>query len=126
METIFDQAQESGLEPPVITIIGEVVTLRDSLRWFDNRPLTNKRILITRDKSQSRTLSQMLLERGANPIELPTIEFAPPETYHDFDKVLEQLHRYDWIVFTSAHGVQGFFDRTSRDIINLPSCVNRM
>ncbi len=109
--TISRQAHEADLGPPIITIVGEVVSLRDQLQWHDNLPLSNKRILITRDKLESRTLSQMLLERGATPIELPTIEFAPPESYRDFDQILRQIQMYDWIVFTSVHGVKGFFDR---------------
>ena len=59
--TISRQAHEADLGPPIITIVGEVVSLRDQLQWHDNLPLSNKRILITRDKLESRTLSQMLL-----------------------------------------------------------------
>lgn len=34
---IIDTAQAAGLQPPVVVVIGEVVTLRDRLHWFEDR-----------------------------------------------------------------------------------------
>lgn len=111
LDNIISKGQKAGLSAPIIAVVGEVVSLRDSLNWFDNRPLHNKRILITRDQIQSRTLSQILAQRGAQPIELPTIEIAPPENYNALDVALQEINDYDWVIFTSVNGVQGFFER---------------
>ena len=111
LDNITTKGQEAGLGAPVIIVVGEVVSLRDSLNWFDNRPLHNKRILITRDQIQSRALSQILSQRGAQPIELPTIEIAPPENYNALDVALQKINDYDWVIFTSVNGVKGFFER---------------
>ena len=111
LDNITSKGQEAGLGPPVVVVIGEVVSLRDSLNWFDTRPLHNKRILITRDRFQSRALSQILAQRGAQPVELPTIEIAPLENYDNLDGALRQINEYDWVIFTSVNGVQGFFKR---------------
>ena len=83
----------------------------NSLSWFDNRPLRNKRILITRDRFQTRALAQTLTQRGAHPIELPTIEVLPPKNYKALETALDHINQYNWIIFTSVNGVHGFFER---------------
>ncbi|MCX6022179.1 MAG: uroporphyrinogen-III synthase, partial [Chloroflexi bacterium] len=98
-------------EPPAVIIVGEVVALRDRLRWFDNRPLTGKRVLITRSRDQAGRLGQLLAAYGAEPLEVPSIAIAPPDDYGALDGALSNLAAYQWIVFTSVNGVQGFFDR---------------
>lgn len=129
LDNIATKGREADLGPPVIAVIGEVVSLRDSLNWFDNRPLHNKRILITRDHMQSRLLSKFLAQRGAQPIELPTIEIAPPESYNALDVAVQQINEYDWIIFTSVNGVQGFFKHLysqgwdSRHLSNIRFCT---
>lgn len=111
LDNITNKSQEAGLGPPVVVVVGEVVSLMNSLSWFDNRPLRNKRILITRDRFQSRALAQILAQQGAHPIELPTIEVMPPENYNALDTVLDHINQYNWIIFTSVNGVQSFFER---------------
>jgi len=111
LDNIASKGQEAGLGPPVIAVVGDVVSLRNSLSWFDSRPLHNKRILITRDRFQSRALSQILAQRGATPVELPTIEIAPAENLDTLDEALHHIHKYSWVIFTSVNGVQGFFNR---------------
>ena len=104
-------AGKSGLKPPVVAIVGEVVRLRQSLRWFDNRPLTGKRVLVTRTRSQAGALSELLVERGAEAIELPTIEMRPMNDLPDLDLALEDLGSYEWVVFTSVNAVDAVFGR---------------
>lgn len=108
---IREKADDAGLAPPVVAVIGEVVQLRDRLRWFDNRPLFGKRVLVTRTRAQAGALSDLLYREGAEPLEAPTIHIEVLEDHSALDAALESLSEYDWVVFTSANTVQAVFDR---------------
>jgi uroporphyrinogen-III synthase len=73
--------------------------------------LVNKRILITRSRAQADEFASALIAEGALPVFLPVIEIVPPDDFSDFDRALKKLDVYDWIVFTSVHGVGAFFNR---------------
>jgi uroporphyrinogen III methyltransferase/synthase len=107
---------EAGLTPPLVTVVGPVVRLRDTLRWFDNRPLFGKRVLVTRAAEQAGVLSHALAEAGAEPIELPAIEIVPRVDRKALRQALDRLDaaEYDWLVFSSANGVDIFFDELRR------------
>jgi len=111
LSNIVGRAANSGLKPPVVAVIGEVVQLRDRLRWFDNQPLFGKRILVTRTRSQAGVFSKLLAQRGAQAIELPTIEIGPIDDYRELDDALRELGRYEWVVFSSTNAAQAVFDR---------------
>jgi uroporphyrinogen III methyltransferase/synthase len=66
---IVAKAEKHRLTAPAVIVVGEVVRLREKLRWFDNRPLFGKRILVTRARRQASALSRLLARRGAQPIE---------------------------------------------------------
>ena len=108
---IADRARESGIAPPVAVVIGDVVRLRDRLRWFDSRPLFGKRVLVTRSRTQASTLSELLALEGAEPIEAPTIEVRPLDDTSELDAAVRDLSRYRWAVFTSANAVDALFGR---------------
>ena len=103
--------EKRKLLPPAILIVGEVVRLREGLRWFDTRPLFGRNILVTRAREQASRLSAGLEEAGAHCIEAPAIRIAPPETYADLDRAIANLPSYTWTIFTSANGVEAFFAR---------------
>ncbi len=113
---IATRVAEAGLMPPLVTVVGHVVGLRDTLRWFDNRPLFGKRVLVTRALEQASVLSQALAEAGAEPIELPAIEIVPRVDRKALRQALDRLDaaEYDWLVFSSANGVDIFFDQLRR------------
>jgi len=111
LETIAAQALETGFLPPAVLVVGEVVKLREKLRWFDNRPLFGKRILVTRSRSQSSELSSRLRALGAQTVEFPTIEITPMDDYGDLDNAIGRLDDFSWILFTSVHGVCIFYER---------------
>lgn len=113
LENIVQRAKERGLSAPVVIVVGEVVQLRETLRWFDDRPLFGKRILVTRARHQASTLSRLLAERGAQPIELPTIEIRSLISTEELDRAILRLGDYQWLVFTSVNGVNAFFARLS-------------
>nr|MBI3613869.1 uroporphyrinogen-III C-methyltransferase [Nitrospirota bacterium] len=114
LTTIVAKAQAAALEPPTVIVVGEVVRLRDQLNWFETRPLFGKRILVTRAKEQAGELTQLLRAYGADPVECPTIQIVPPESWEELDGAVARLSRYRWLVFTSVNGIRPFMDRLRR------------
>jgi uroporphyrinogen III methyltransferase/synthase len=111
--TVADIAQRavaSGFKAPAVAVFGGVVALRDSLNWYEKRPLLGKRIVVTRTRKQASALSNKLRALGAHVIELPTIRIEPPSDLREFAELVQDAHLYDWIVFTSANGVEAFFE----------------
>ncbi len=104
-------AQKEGFEPPAVIVVGEVVKLRGRIRWFDIIPLFSKRVLVTRAEHQAGELSRLLLGRGAVPVEMPVIKINPPENWGELDKAIEELNRFDWVIFTSVNAVDIFWKR---------------
>lgn len=107
--TISDLPQrvaEAGLAPPALTIVGRVVGLRDTLNWFERRPLFGQTVVVTRTRQQASDLSNRLMELGAEVIEAPTIELSEPADWTAGDEVLRSIPAFDWVVFTSQNGVQ--------------------
>jgi uroporphyrinogen III methyltransferase/synthase len=111
LTNIVARVKAAGLQAPAVTVIGPVVALREKLQWFDIGPLFGQRVLVTRTRQQASVLSAMLTERGAMPIELPTIAIEPMESGAAMDKALDGLTDYRWTVFTSANSVAIFFGR---------------
>jgi uroporphyrinogen III methyltransferase/synthase len=108
--TIEKLAANEDISPPALTVIGEVVKLRNKLNWFERRPLFGQRIVVTRARAQAADLTARLAELGAEVLELPCIKRTmPSQPQHLLDALLE-LNSYDWLVFTSANGVTAFFE----------------
>jgi uroporphyrinogen III methyltransferase/synthase len=108
---IAARAAAAGLEAPVVIVVGEVVRLRETLCWFDNRPLFGKRVLVTRSRAQASALSERLAALGAEPVELPAIRILPPDDPGPLDAALMRLDDYAWVILTSANGVAQVFAR---------------
>lgn len=108
--SIVKRVEEAGLKAPAIIVVGDVVSLRSKMRWFENRPLFGKRIVVTRARAQSSGLLANLTELGAHCIEIPTIEVVAPPDNTPLIQAMGDLKKYDWIVFTSVNGVKFFFD----------------
>src|SRR5256886_7675985 len=111
--TLRDIAQKTvakSFAAPAVAVFGEVVALRDKLNWYEKRPLLGKTIVVTRTRKQASVLSSKLRSLGADVIELPTIRIEPPSDLREFAQLVQDAHRYDWIVFTSANGVEAFFN----------------
>jgi uroporphyrinogen III methyltransferase/synthase len=106
--TIADLAEKvasAKLTPPAITIVGKVVGLRETINWFERRPLFGQTIVVTRTRQQASELTEKLEELGARVIEAPTIELLPPKDWGEVDGALRAMGAFDWVVFTSANGV---------------------
>lgn len=106
---IHQLAFEAHMGLPALTIIGDVVRLREHLRWFDTKPLFGKRVLVTRAVHQARSLAALLRDEGAQPILAPTIRIAPPADPNPVRDAVHRLHTYDWVLFTSANTVESIF-----------------
>lgn len=100
-----------NLAPPATIVIGDVVSLRPKLDWFEKMPLFGERIVVTRAKTQAADLSQQLHQRGADVAEIPVIELAPLADYSALDASIARLESYEWAVFTSANAVEFFLKR---------------
>src|SRR6201984_1018834 len=114
-ETLVGQLQNIeelalDVEPPVVAVFGDVVTYRQRLKWFEDRPLFGRRIVVTRTRQQAGALSARLRSLGADVPELPTIKIVPPESLMEFGELVRDSFQYDWGVFTSPTGVTAFFD----------------
>jgi uroporphyrinogen III methyltransferase/synthase len=122
LATIVEQVKATGLSAPAITVVGDVVSLREKLRWFDNRPLSGKRILITRPSHQAEEFRRKLTTMGAEVIAFPTIEIRDPSSWDTLDSAIRNIESYQWLVFTSVNGVEKFFSRyrqLARDVRDL-------
>lgn len=108
---IGDKARKASFRPPAVTVVGEVVRLRETLRWFDNRPLSGKGILVTRSADQAGEFSALLREKGAIVYECPTIAIAPPADTAELDRAITVLPSFDWLILTSVNAVRHFFQR---------------
>ncbi len=125
LSDIAEKAAKAGFKPPAVTVVGEVVALREKLRWFDNRPLSGRSILVTRATDQAGEFSEILGGLGARVLECPTISLVPPTDYSELDLAIGSLARFDWLIFTSANAVKFFFARLAdlgRDTRSIGAC----
>ena len=111
LKDIADRVREAGLKPPATIVVGEVVSLRERVNWFERRPLLGKRILVTRAREQASKFVKLLEDRGAYCIECPTIEFHWPEDLNPLDQAINTLSTFDWLIFSSTNAVRFFFER---------------
>lgn len=103
--------------------VSELELLRETQRMNNNEelrrqqrgfPLRGKTVMVTRARAQSAEITTQLEALGANVIHCPTIEIAPPDSWAPLDASIQKLAEYDWLVFTSANGVE-FFSQRLRD-----------
>ncbi len=109
--TLYEESQKQGFTNPSVIVVGKVVSLRDKLNWFEDKPLLGKGIVVTRAREQASGLAHSLAELGAHVIQFPTIEIYDLEDYSEVDAHLKDLQSYQWLVFTSVNGVKHFWKR---------------
>ena len=120
LEDIAGRVAEAGLKPPAITVVGDVVALREEgLDWYERRPLFGRRVVVTRARAQAGELSAELERLGAEVHEFPTIEIQPPEDFGPLDAAIRELDSFGWIVFTSVNGVEAFLERLGHHGLDL-------
>jgi uroporphyrinogen III methyltransferase / synthase len=104
-------SRQAAVRPPSVIVIGECVTRRDNIAWFEKRPLFGKRIGITRPVAQTASVTDRVLRLGAEPVLLPTIDILPPADWAPVDAAIRRISKFDWLVFTSVNGVESFLSR---------------
>ena len=109
MRTLPALVREAGIGAPAITLVGEVVTLREELAWYDSRPLSGRRVVVTRARAQASDLAAALEELGAEVIQFPTIRITAMPDPKPLREAAARAAEFDWVVFTSVNGVERFF-----------------
>jgi uroporphyrinogen III methyltransferase / synthase len=123
---IAEKVAEAKLKPPAITVVGDVVALREAgLDWYERRPLFGRRIVVTRARAQAGELSSKLEALGAEVVEFPTIRLRPPGDLGPLDAAIDALDSFDWLVFTSVNGVEAFVERLRNSDLDLRSVPRR-
>jgi uroporphyrinogen III methyltransferase / synthase len=126
LKDIAALVKEKDIKPPAVTIVGDVVTLRDELNWYEKKPMFGQRILVTREHSGG---FEPLEELGAEVIQFSTVEIVPPDDWDELDGGIDKIESYDWLIFTSSNGVRYFFrrffekDRDIRELKGLKICA---
>ncbi|MBE0618801.1 MAG: uroporphyrinogen-III C-methyltransferase, partial [Proteobacteria bacterium] len=108
---IAERVRATGLKPPAVAIVGEVVRLREKLSWFERRSLRGKRVLVTRAAHQAEDFSRLLRQAHAVPLELPLIELRPCGHKSGTEAALRRFFAYDWVVFSSVNAVAFTFGK---------------
>ncbi|MDP9443451.1 MAG: uroporphyrinogen-III synthase [Actinomycetota bacterium] len=108
LDRIAADVRAAKMAAPAVTVVGDVVGMRETLSWFETKPLFGWRVLVPRTKEQATTLSLRLAEHGAVPEEVPTISVEPPRNPQQMDKAIRGLveGRYEWVAFTSVNAVK--------------------
>ena len=101
----------SKFRPPVITIIGPVTQLAESMNWLERKPLFGQSILVTRPADQAQSLAGPLRELGANVLLQPAIQITALTDYTALDKSIAEINASDILIFCSRNGVQSFMNR---------------
>ena len=111
LATLADESARTGLKAPAVIVVGECAALGPQLKWFEAMPLFGRRIVITRASADASEFAARIRALGGEAIEFPTIETAPPSSYEILDRGIAELGSFDWVIFTSANGVECFIDR---------------
>jgi uroporphyrinogen III methyltransferase/synthase len=105
------EVARAELHAPSLIIVGEVVTQRERIDWFERKPLFGLTIGITRPDGQCDAAIRQALELGMQPVLIPTITIRPPDDWDEVDAALGRLDDFDWLIFTSANGVEHLLGR---------------
>ena len=107
--TMADEAARHGFTPPSLFVVGGVVSLHETLGWYEKRPLLGKGVVVTRSREQASDLVRLLADEGACCYEFPAIAVAPLDDADPVRQTIGRLYDYDWVIFTSVNGVKCFF-----------------
>jgi uroporphyrinogen III methyltransferase/synthase len=122
LDDIAKLTKQTNDRRAALLVVGRVAALRAHLQWFDVRPLFGKRILVTRPREQAQELVERLEAMGAEAIEAPMIDIAPPDDFGPLDAACRSVSTFDWIVFSSTNAVESFVERlraSPRDLRDL-------
>ena len=124
LENIYDVAMKEGVKPPTLIVVGDVVSLREKLNFFEKKPLFGKNILVTRARTQSSSLVAKIMDLGGNPIEIPTIRIEKVDDNKELENEINNISNYNYLILTSQNGVNIFFDKLSEMNLDLRKLAN--
>ncbi len=107
--TVAEEARRLDFKPPSLIIVGQVIRLRNTLNYFEKRPLLGKGVVVTRAREQASGLARQLEDMGACVVQFPTIKIQQLLDDGPIEKAILGLGAYDWLVFTSVNGVKHFW-----------------
>ncbi len=111
--TIKDEVRKNNIEAPAIIVVGDVVGVGKQIcEWQsknEKKVLSGKRILVTGSRNMADSLEKEFEQYGGETIAISLVETIPD--YSDCDDIFNNLEKYSWFIFTSANGVNIFFDR---------------
>ena len=98
---------------PALAVVGPTVDLRQTINWFESRPLFGWNVLVPRTKEQSESIDRRLSRYGAISTVVPTISVEPPRTPQQMERAITGLvtGRYEWVGFTSVNAVKAVRER---------------
>jgi uroporphyrinogen III methyltransferase / synthase len=115
LHDIADKIEAVGIRPPAVLVVGEVVRLRSEIEWFERRPLSGRRVVVTRARHQSNALVRALAEQGADAVSLPCLEVVPPLDPDALDAAVADLAAgHDGVILSSPNGADAFFTALAR------------
>jgi uroporphyrinogen III methyltransferase/synthase len=113
--TLAERAAATGLKPPALIVVGEVVRLRETISWYEKRPLFGQRVLVPRQKEQAKGFARAIVALGGEPYVCEVTELHEAE-HAPLSHALAELHAgvYSWVAFTSANAVERTIDALLR------------
>ena len=129
LEDVYETAVRENVKPPTLIAVGSVVELRDTLNFFEKKPLFGKNIMVTRSRTQSSSIVEKIMDLGGNPIEIPTIKIEKLENNTELENEINNIRDYTYLVLTSKNAVEIFFDKLeemnldTRALANLKVCA---
>lgn len=124
LEDAYEVAIREEVKPPTLIVVGTVVNLRDTLNFFEKKPLFGKSIMVTRSRSQNSKLVERIMDLGGNPIEIPTIKIEKVQDNKELENEIKNLKDYTYLVLTSKNGVDIFFDKLDEMGLDCRSLAN--
>jgi len=121
LATLPEAVSRERLTAPAMIIVGDVVGFRDTIAWFEKKPLLGRKVAVTRNREQAGKLASRLEAKGAEVLRLPLLSIVPATDPEVEEEVFGELGSYEWIVFSSANGVRCFFDLLIRRYDDLRS-----
>ncbi|MFW6294724.1 MAG: uroporphyrinogen-III synthase, partial [Halanaerobium sp.] len=110
LSNIVQKVEAASFKPPAVTVIGEVVNLREKLKWFEKKKLIGKNILITRPSAQADSLQKMIEDEAGNAVLAPAIRIKEAADKSKLLNAVKNLDKYTHLIFTSVNGVKYFME----------------
>lgn len=105
LATLPGAVRGAALPTPLLTVIGDVAAMTDTLAWRTALSLAGRSVVITRTRVQASQLRAALSNLGARVVEVPVLDIRFPAVA--LPEAPEAGVRWEWVVFASQNGVAG-------------------